>query len=158
MALQFLKKWGCEVYAFSSNASKTQEILAMGAHHVVDSRNDGDLQKLAGKLDFIISTVNVSLNWSSMLNALAPKGRLHIVGAPLEPIPISAFSLIGGQKTVSGTPSGSPSGILTMLDFCARHGIAPITETFKMSQANEALAHLESGKARYRIVLENDLQ
>jgi len=44
-----------------------------------------------------------------------------------------------------------------MLDFCARHTIAPVTEEFPMSQANEAMAHLESGKARYRIVLKNDL-
>ena len=44
-----------------------------------------------------------------------------------------------------------------MLDFCARHGVKPVTEEFPMSQANEALAHLEAGKARYRIVLKNDL-
>jgi len=44
-----------------------------------------------------------------------------------------------------------------MLDFCARHHIAPVTEEFPMSRANEALAHLEAGKARYRVVLRNDL-
>jgi uncharacterized zinc-type alcohol dehydrogenase-like protein len=32
-----------------------------------------------------------------------------------------------------------------------------VTETFPMSRVNEALAHLAAGKARYRIVLENDL-
>jgi uncharacterized zinc-type alcohol dehydrogenase-like protein len=45
-----------------------------------------------------------------------------------------------------------------MLDFCARHAIAPITESFPMSKVNDALARLESGKARYRIVLKNDFQ
>ena len=44
-----------------------------------------------------------------------------------------------------------------MIEFCARHQIAPVIETFPMSRANEALEHLEAGKARYRIVLENDL-
>jgi uncharacterized zinc-type alcohol dehydrogenase-like protein len=44
-----------------------------------------------------------------------------------------------------------------MLAFAARHGVAPVTETFPMSKANEAIAHLRAGKARYRIVLENDL-
>ena len=44
-----------------------------------------------------------------------------------------------------------------MLQFSARHGIVPTTETFPMSRANEALEHLRSGKARYRIVLVNDL-
>jgi len=45
-----------------------------------------------------------------------------------------------------------------MLDLCARHDITAVTESFKMSEANEAFEHLEAGKARYRIVLENDLR
>jgi uncharacterized zinc-type alcohol dehydrogenase-like protein len=44
-----------------------------------------------------------------------------------------------------------------MLDFCARHRIEPVTETFPLSRINEAMAHLRAGKARYRVVLENDL-
>jgi uncharacterized zinc-type alcohol dehydrogenase-like protein len=48
--------------------------------------------------------------------------------------------------------------VASMLNFAARHGIAAITEEFPMSKANEAMEHLESGKARYRIVLKNDLQ
>ena len=43
-----------------------------------------------------------------------------------------------------------------MLEFSARHSIAPITETFPMSQINEAFERLRSGKARYRLVLENE--
>jgi uncharacterized zinc-type alcohol dehydrogenase-like protein len=44
-----------------------------------------------------------------------------------------------------------------MLAFSARHDIAPVTENFPMSKVNDALDHLRSGKARYRIVLENDI-
>jgi alcohol/geraniol dehydrogenase (NADP+) len=47
--------------------------------------------------------------------------------------------------------------IATMLDFGARHKIAPVIETFPMSRVNDALEHSRAGKARYRIVLENDL-
>jgi uncharacterized zinc-type alcohol dehydrogenase-like protein len=43
-----------------------------------------------------------------------------------------------------------------MLDFAARHKIAPQTEHFPMSKINEAFARLASGKARYRIVLDAD--
>jgi uncharacterized zinc-type alcohol dehydrogenase-like protein len=45
-----------------------------------------------------------------------------------------------------------------MLEFCARHKIEAITEGFKMSEVNKAVAHLRSGKARYRVVLSNDLK
>ncbi len=81
----------------------------------------------------------------------------HVVGAILEPMQIPAFGLIMGQKSVSGSPTGSPTAIDRMLAFSARHSIAPVTETFPMSKVNDALERLRSGKARYRIVLINDL-
>jgi uncharacterized zinc-type alcohol dehydrogenase-like protein len=109
-----------------------------------------------GTFDLIVSTVNVGLDWDAYIGALAPKGRLHLVGATLEPIPLGAMSLIMGQKSISGSPVGSPANVLKMLEFCARHGIAPVTEVFPMSEVDAALAHLAAGKARYRVVLEND--
>jgi uncharacterized zinc-type alcohol dehydrogenase-like protein len=157
MALQFLNKWGCEVVAFTSTAAKRDEALKLGAHHTVSSRDSAEMAKLAGSLDFILVTANVTLDWPVILNALKPRGRLHVVGAVLEPIPVAAFALIGGQKSISGSPLGSPSTTSKMLDFCARHDIAPVIEKFPMSKVNDAFEHLRAGKARYRIVLENDL-
>ncbi len=156
LALQFLSKWGCEVTAFTSHDGKRDEAVAMGAHHVVDSRQADQLEKLAGAFDFILSTVNVDLDWGRYLAALAPKGRLHSVGAVPSPIPVPAFALIGGQKSLSGSPLGSPATTRRMLDFCARHGIAPVTEHFPLSRVNDAVAHLQTGKARYRVVLDAD--
>ena len=80
-----------------------------------------------------------------------------MVGVVPEPITVAAFSLIAAQRSIGGSPSGAPGTVATMLEFCARHGVSPVTEEFPMSRANEALAHLEAGKARYRIVLKNDL-
>jgi alcohol/geraniol dehydrogenase (NADP+) len=155
MALKFLNKWGCEVIAFSSNPDKKKSILEMGATKVVDSTNPDELAKIAGSLNFILNTTNVSLDWNSYLVALAPKGKFHNVGAVLEPMAIPAFTLLTGEKSVSGSPLGSPALTRTMLEFCVRHDIYPITEEFPMNQVNEAIAHLESGKARYRLVLKN---
>lgn len=156
MALRFARAWGCEVTAFTSSAAKHDEAKALGAHRVVSSRDAAQLAALAGSLDLVIVTANVPLDWAAILATLAPKGRLHFVGAVLEPIALQAFSLIGGQKSVSGSPTGSPTAIARMLDFAARHGIAPQVERFPMSRVNEALDHLRAGKARYRIVLDGD--
>ena len=90
-------------------------------------------------------------------SALAPNGRLHNVGAVLKPLGVPAFSLISGQKSVSGSPTGSPAAIDSMLEFSARHSVAPITEIFPMSKVNDALERLRSGQARYRVVLVNDI-
>ena len=157
MALQFLNKWGCEVTAFTSSAGKADEARKLGAHHIIDSHSAEGLTKAAGTFDFILSTVNASLDWPAYLNALAPKGHLHIVGVVPEPMPIPAFPLLVAQRSLAGSPSGAPITVTTMLDFCARHGIKPVTEEFPMSHANQAIAHLADGKARYRVVLKNDL-
>ena len=157
MALQFLNKWGCHVTAFTSSDSKHQEALKLGAHHVVNVRDPQQLKSVAGSLNFILSTVNASLDWNAILNVLAPGGRLHFVGAVLEPIPLAAFTLISGHKSVSGSPLGTPAIVMAMLDFCERHRIAPVTEMFPMSRVNDALERLRSGKARYRLVLQNDI-
>lgn len=156
MALGFFNAWGCEVTAFSSNPEKYDEIRRMGAHHILDSRDSGALAAAQGTLDMIVSTVNVKLDWNTYLGLLKPHGVLHFVGATLEPLDIQAFSLIGGQKTVSGSPTGSPAQLRTMIDFAARKQVEPVVEEFAMSDVNRAMEHLKSGKARYRIVLKND--
>jgi uncharacterized zinc-type alcohol dehydrogenase-like protein len=153
LALQFANKWGCEVVAFSSSAGKEAEAKALGAHSVVNSRDDAAMAKLAGSLDFILVTANVPLNWASYVKTLAPRGRLHFVGAVPEPVALEIFPMITTQKSLSASPAGSP----VTLAFCARHGIAPVTEMFPLSKVNDAFARLQAGKARYRIVLENDL-
>lgn len=156
MALQFANKWGCEVHAFTTSDNKEEEARKLGAHHVHNTKKPGALKKLAGKLDLVLSTINAPLDIPGVLNALAPHGRLHVLGAILQPMPVPAMSLIMGSKSISGSPTGSPTAIDRMLDFCARHGIAPVTENFPMSQVNEAFEHLRAGKARYRIVLVNE--
>lgn len=157
LALQFLNKWGCHVTAFTSSASKAEEAKKMGAHRVIDTHSAEALKKARKSMDFILSTVDVKLDWGAYMAALGPRGRLHVVGIMPEPIEVTAFSLLSGQRSVSGSPSGSPGTVATMLDFCGRHGIAPVTEEFPMSRANEAVAHLKAGRARYRVVLKNDL-
>jgi uncharacterized zinc-type alcohol dehydrogenase-like protein len=158
MALRFLRAWGCEVTAFTSNPDKAADARRFGAHNVVSSRDRAALKKIAASLDFILVTVNVSLDWNALLGALAPRGRLHLVGAVLEPIPVPAFALIGGRKSLSGSPIGSPATAAQMLEFCARHGISPQVEMFPMSRVNDALDHLRAGKARYRVVVEADFR
>jgi len=156
LALQFANKWGCEVHAFTTSDSKEAEAHKLGAHYVHNTRRDGELKKIAASLDLIISTINVPMDIPGLLEALAPKGIFHVVGAVLEPMPIPAFPLMLGQKSIAGSGGGSPTAIDRMLAFCARHSIAPVTETFPMSKVNDALEHLRAGQARYRIVLAND--
>ncbi|HSO17967.1 MAG TPA: NAD(P)-dependent alcohol dehydrogenase [Desulfosarcina sp.] len=153
MALQFLNAWGCRVTAFTSSDAKKKEALEMGAHQTLDSRDPDDIKAAEGHFDMILSTVNVKLAWNDYIRALKPRGRLHIVGAALEPLDLAAFPLIMGQRSISASPVGSPATIADMLDFSVRHGIKPVVEPYPMAQVNDALDRLKSGQARYRIVL-----
>lgn len=157
LALKFLRAWGCEVVAFTSSDSKRQEALQLGAHRTLNSRDSAELAKAAGSFDFILNTTNVTLDWNTYVAALKPKGRLHTVGVVMEPVALATFPLIVAQKSFGGSPLGSPATMDTMLEFAARHKIEPTTEFYPMSRANEAIEHLRAGKARYRIVLKNDL-
>jgi len=156
IAIKLLKAWGCEITAFTSNLDKTDELKAMGADHVVNSRDPAAIKKLRGKFDLLLSTVNVTLDWQAYLATLAPNGTVHMLGLPLEPMQISAGSLIGGAKSVTGSPTGSPAALRQLLKFAARKNIAPQIELFPMSEINAAIERLHSGQARYRIVLKAD--
>lgn len=153
MALQFLNAWGCEVTAFTSSEDKKKEALGLGAHHTLNSRDQDEIEAAAGNFDIILSTVNVKLDWNLYLNTLKPRGRLHFVGATLDPLDINVFSLIMSQRSISGSPVGSPSSITKMLNFASLHNIKPVIEKFSFDDINKAIKRLRSGKTHYRIVL-----
>ena len=156
LGVKFAAAFGCDVTAFTSSYSKTDEAKAFGANHVVATNDSAAIQKLAGSIDLLISTVAVKLDWDAMITALAPYGRMHVVGIVPEPIPVASFKLIGRERDISGSPTASPVMIAEMLEFAARHNVLPQNEHFPMHRINEAFARLESGKAHYRIVLDAD--
>ncbi|MBF7682585.1 NAD(P)-dependent alcohol dehydrogenase [Acinetobacter sp. B5B] len=157
IAIKLLHALGAEVTAFTSSTSKADSIREMGATHVVNSKDPKELEAVAGKFDLVISTVAVSLKWTDFFNALAVNGKFHTVGIVLKPLEIPSMSLINGDKSVTGSATGSPWQLRTLLNFAADKCVTPMVEVFPMSQINEAIAHLEEGKAKYKVVLKNDL-
>jgi len=156
MAIKLLRALGAEVTAFSSSPSKTETIKQMGANYVVNSRDPEALKKLAGQFDLIISTVAVDLDWQPYFQALAANGKFHTVGAVMKPFEVQAFTLITGDRAVTGSSTGSPGQLRSLLRLASRADIAPTVEYFPMSKINDALDHLRAGKAHYRIVLKAD--
>src|SRR5947208_1039560 len=117
MAVQFANKWGCEVHAFTTSDSKEAEARQLGAHFVHNTRKPESLKKLARRLDLLISTINAPQDVAGLLETLRPKGHLHNVGVVLKPLEVPALSIILGQKSVGGSPAGSPVAIYQMLEF-----------------------------------------
>lgn len=155
LGIQFAKAFGSEVTAFSTTKDKESQAKELGAHHFVNTRDTGALKKVAGSFDMLLSTVGADQDWSAYVGALRPKGVLCVVGAPPSPLSLQAFPLIGGQKAISGSPTGSPRDLYEMLDVAARHNIKAVTERFAMSKANDAVAKVKKNQVRYRAVLAN---
>jgi uncharacterized zinc-type alcohol dehydrogenase-like protein len=102
-----------------------------------------------------LTTANADQDWGTYMHALRPTGSLCFVGVPPSPVCIQAFPLISGQRTISGSPVGSPFRLREMLEVAARHGVKAITELFPMAKANEAIEKVKKSKVRYRAVLAN---
>jgi uncharacterized zinc-type alcohol dehydrogenase-like protein len=155
LGIQFAKAFGAEVTALSTSKDKEKEAREMGADRFVNSRDTAELKKIAGSFDFMLSTVSADQDWQAYINSLRPKGTLCVVGVPPSPIAIQAFSLIGQQRSVAGSPTGSPRDLHEMLDVASRHKVKAITEQFALAKANDAIARVKKSQVRYRAVLTN---
>lgn len=153
LAVKFARAWGCHVTAFTSTDAKHAEALELGAHEVLNSRDPDAIASATGRFDLLITTVNVPLDWNSYLETLKPRGRLHVLGAVLEPLSFPVQSLMMTQRSVSSSPAGKPSDITKMLELAGRHSIQPVVEQFSFEDINDAVDHVRGGNARYRVVL-----
>jgi len=155
LAIQFARVFGAEVTAFSTSEAKEAEARELGAHHFVNTRETKAMHDVASTMDFILNTANADMDWATLVQALRPNGTLCFVGVPPSAVSVHAFPLIGGVKTITGSPIGSPHRLREMFDVAARHGVKAKTERFAMSKANEAIAKVKKNKVRYRAVLAN---
>jgi uncharacterized zinc-type alcohol dehydrogenase-like protein len=155
VGLQFANAFGCEVTAFSTSPDKEADAMSLGAHRFVNTTDPAQMEAVAGKLDFILSTVSADLEWGPYLGALAPNGTICVLGVG-ETINIPAVPLIFGQKTITSSLIGNRSDFREMLAFAAMHNIAPKVEVLPMSQAAEAINTVRTSRLGHRIVLTNN--
>ncbi len=157
LAVQLLRAWGCEVLAVVRDEVQAADALRLGAHRAVLSGSSAEELRRAGGLDLLLVATGAPLPWPALLGMLAPQGRLHLLAMSCESIPLVPAELIPRALTVSSSPLGRPDEMQQLLMFCARHGIAPQVETLPMRRLDEAMAMLEQGNARYRLMLIPDL-
>ena len=135
--------------------SKEDEARSLGAHRFVNTRESKQMREVAGKFDFILTTINADQDWMLYIQALRPTGTLCFVGVPPSPVSFHAFPLISGIRTITGSPIGSPHMLREMMDVAARHEVKAQVEAFPMAKVNEAIEKVKKNKVRYRAVLAN---
>lgn len=154
MAVKFGVAFGAEVTVLSTSPSKEAAAKELGAHHFVVTSDKAQLKAVTGSFDFILDTVSASHDMNMYLSLLKTNGTHICVGAPTEPMKISAFSLLGGRKSVAGSGIGGIKETQEMLDFCAANDIVSDIELIDIKDITSAYERMLKGDVRYRFVID----
>src|SRR4029077_7169983 len=136
MGVKFAHAFGARVVVFTTSTKKRGDAMRLGADETVVSRNADEMKKHAGSFDFILDTVSADHDVNAYINLLGVDGNLTLVGAPAKPVAVSAFSLILGRRSFSGSPIGGIAETQEMLDFCGKHNITADVEVIPIQKVN----------------------
>jgi uncharacterized zinc-type alcohol dehydrogenase-like protein len=154
MAVKIAAAMGAEVTMLSTSKAKEADARKLGAQHFGLTSEDGTFRRLAGHFDLIIDTISAPHDYNKYLGLLRVEGAMVLLGVPPEPTPVSAFPLIMGRRTLSGSLIGGIQETQEMLDFCAEHGIVSEIELIPVQQVNTAYERMLKNDVRYRFVLD----
>lgn len=154
MAVKLAASFGAEVTMLSGSPSKEADAKRLGAHHFVLTSDPAAMKQLQNRFDFIINTVSAPHDYSAYINTLNTDGVMICVGAPPQPIPVAAMSLIFQRRSIVGSLIGGIAETQEMLDYCAAHNITSDVEVIPIQQVNEAYERMMKGDVKYRFVID----
>jgi alcohol dehydrogenase (NADP+) len=154
MAVKLANAMGAEVIVFTTSPSKVEDAKRLGAHDVVLSKDKEQMKRYSGKLHFVLDAVSAQHDINAYLHLLRVDGSLALVGAPENPLPVAAFSLIPNRRSFAGSMIGGIAETQEMLDFCGSHNIVSDIEMINIQQINEAYERLLKGDVKYRFVID----
>jgi uncharacterized zinc-type alcohol dehydrogenase-like protein len=154
MGVKFAHALGAHVVVFTTSPGKKDDALRLGADEVVLSRNADEMRKHAGSFDFILDAVAADHDINAYINLLRIDGNITLVGAPEKPLPVSAFALIMGRRSLSGSPIGGIAETQEMLDFCGQHNITSDVEVIPIQKVNEAYERMVKSDVKYRFSID----
>ncbi len=154
MGVKFAKAFGAHVVVFTTSPGKKEDALRLGADEVIISINAEEMQKHAGTFSFILDTIAADHDINAYINMLGRDGNITLVGAPDTPLQVSAFALLFGRKSLSGSLIGGIAETQEMLDFCGQHNITSDVEVIPIQKINEAYERLVKSDVKYRFSID----
>jgi uncharacterized zinc-type alcohol dehydrogenase-like protein len=154
MAVKFGAAFGAEVTVLSTSPSKKDDAQRLGAHKFILTTDAEQIKKVTGYFDFILDTVSAEHDYNFYLSLLKSNGAHICVGAPPNPTPFSAFSLIMGRKSIGGSLIGGIAETQEMLDFCADNNIVSDIELIDIKDVNKAYERVMKSDVKYRFVID----
>lgn len=154
MGVKFAHALGAHVVVFTTSANKKEDAIRLGANEVILSKNSQEMQKHVASFDFILDTISAEHDINAYLNLLRRDGNLTIVGVPKKPLSVSAFGLIMGRRSLSGSNIGGIAETQEMLDFCGKHNITADVEVIAIQKVNEAYERMLKSDVKYRFSID----
>jgi uncharacterized zinc-type alcohol dehydrogenase-like protein len=153
MGVKFAKAFGAHVTVLSHSPSKREAALALGADDFLATGDEATFAGHQKKFDLILDTVSAEHHLNSYLGLLKINGTMVLVGLP-NPSVVSAFSLVGGRRSLAGSMIGGIKETQEMLNFCAEKGIVCEIELIAMDYINQAFHRMLNSDVRYRFVID----
>lgn len=155
MALQYAHRMGFRVIAIGRGQDIAADALALGAHRYIDAEKEdaAETLKALGGAKAVLSTPVHAAPVAALMPGLAPEGRMVLLGVGKDPLPVAMGPLIGGERSVIGSITGSPYENERTLNFSVLTGVRPMIETMPLERAAEAYQRMRSGDVRFRMVL-----
>jgi uncharacterized zinc-type alcohol dehydrogenase-like protein len=154
MGVKFARAFGAHVVVFTTSPGKKEDALRLGAHDVIVSTDAEEMRRHAGSFDFILDTISADHDINTYVGMLGIDGNITLVGAPEKPLPVSAFALLFGRKSISGSLIGGIAETQEMLDFCGEHGITSDIEIIPIQKINEAYERMLRSDVKYRFSID----
>ncbi len=155
MAVKLARAMGAHVAVFTTSPNKVQDALKLGAHEVILSKSEEEMNKHQGRFDFILDTVSSSHELDDYVLLLKRDATLCLVGVPEEDHPSPTIGhLIFQRKKLAGSLIGGIKETQEVLDFCAEHGITADIELIPIDQVNKAFERMLKKDVKYRFVID----
>lgn len=158
LGIQYAAKSGYRVVGIGRGSENAALAKRLGAFAYIDSKATiaaEELRKLGGA-KVILATAPNAKAIADLVDGLSAGGELLIVGAPAEPMEISAVQLLLARRAIQGWPSGTAMDSQETLEFSSFAGVRPMIETYPLEKVNDAYARMASGDAEFRVVLTVD--
>jgi D-arabinose 1-dehydrogenase-like Zn-dependent alcohol dehydrogenase len=154
LGVQYAVKMGFKTVGIARGADKGPLAKKLGAHFYIDSQQQdpaAELQKLGGA-KVIIATVTNGDAMSAVQGGLGLNGTLMLIGAA-QSMTVSPLLLLLGRRAIKGWYSGTAADSQDTLAFSVLSGVRSMNEVYPLERVAEAYERMESGKARFRVVL-----
>ncbi|MFF1442754.1 alcohol dehydrogenase catalytic domain-containing protein [Streptomyces sp. NPDC058295] len=156
LALQYACAMGAaRVVAVTGSAAKADLARELGADEVIVS-DGGDFApalKELGQVDAAVLTSEAKGALASAVEGLAPYGRLSVLPATVEPVPMVLQRLLHFKLTVRGSSQGPRNRLTETLRLHERHGLTALVDSHPLDKATDVLDRVARREAHLRAVL-----